>query len=235
MSANKNSRRPTVARVLAKGGSAALRASERMSETGGPSLAGDRWIEWSFCLARLADGPGTTMDFGADIGFLSLAAAQRGHRVVAFDRLPSSLQYEHELVTHVQGDILEAPPKEQTFDQILNCSSVEHVGLGGRYGSPDEPDGDLQAMAIMRGLLAPTGRMIMTVPVGQDMICNPFHRIYGRDRLDRLTADFAIAEQQYWRKRSSDEHWMQVDRDEALSEVGSERFYALGLFVLTSG
>lgn len=235
MPAQRSNRRPVVARALAKGGSAALRAAERFSENGGPTLAGDRWVEWSFCLARLADGPGDTMDFGADIGFLSLAAAQRGHRVIAFDRLPSSLEYEHDLVTHVQGDILEDAPGDRAFDQILNCSSVEHVGLGGRYGSPDAPEGDLQAMDIMRGLLAPGGRMIMTVPVGRDMICNPFHRIYGTDRLERLTAGYEVAEEQYWRKPPGEPRWRHVDRAEALSEVGSERFYALGLFVLTTG
>ena len=68
------------------------------------TLAGDRWVEWSFCFARLADGPGTTLDFGADIGFLSLAAAQRGHDVVALDRLHDRRSdYDHERVEFRAG------------------------------------------------------------------------------------------------------------------------------------
>jgi len=190
-------------------------------------------VEWSFCAARLSSGEGRTLDFGADIGFLALAAAHRGHQVIAFDRLPSSLEYTHERVTAVQGDILESPPDGQ-FDQIINCSSIEHVGLGGRYGSPDARDGDLRAMQVLRDLLRPGGCMILTVPVGRDLICQPYHRIYGEERLPRLLDGYAVAESQFWRKDPARRQWVASPRESALMEVGSERFYALGLFVLTS-
>jgi len=79
--------------ALAVAGDLALRASAAVAVTDqAPGLAGDRWVEWSFCMARLAVGDGRTLDFGADVGFLSLAAAQRGHDVVALDRMPSELQ-----------------------------------------------------------------------------------------------------------------------------------------------
>jgi SAM-dependent methyltransferase len=207
------------------------RVSQRLAAGSGPSLQGDRWVEWSFCMARLAEGPGTTLDFGADIGFLSLAAAQRGHDVIALDREPSALDYEHERVTHVQGDILKRPLADRRFDQIVNCSSVEHVGLAGRYGSFEAADGDIDGMAILRELLAPGGRMILTVPVGRDRVCPPLHRIYGEERLPRLTAGYDLAEEQYWRKA---ERWVPTDRATALGTEGSESFYSLGLFVLTS-
>ena len=207
------------------------RASQRVTATSdAPSLAGDRWVEWSFCMARMEDGPGRTMDFGADIGFLSLAAAQRGHQVIALDREPSSLQYEHPRVKHVRADILEWDP-EQPFDQIVNCSSVEHVGLAGRYGSTDQTDGDLRAMERMSRMLKPGGRMILTIPVGQDLIVPPQHRIYGEDRLPRLIESFEVTEEQYWRKAGS--HWTETDRANALATPGSRSFYSLGLFVLS--
>jgi hypothetical protein len=38
-----------------------------------------------------------------------------------------------------------------------NCSSVDHVGLAGRYGSFEDRGGDLKAMAIMRDLLERRG------------------------------------------------------------------------------
>ena len=143
------------------------------ADDGRPTLAGDRWVEWSFCFARLADGPGRTLDFGADIGFLSLAAAQRGHDVVALDRVQIRPGYHHERVEFRHADILDRPLEGERFDQILNCSSVEHVGLAGRYDSTDAPDGDLEAMAIMREALEPGGRMVMTIPVGRDLVCPP--------------------------------------------------------------
>ena len=111
--------------------------SQRLATGGSATLAGDRWVEWSFCMARLAEGPGRTLDFGADVGFLSLAAAQRGHVVVALDRLALAPAFHHERVEFLQADILDRPLSGQEFDQILNCSSVEHVGLAGRYESTD--------------------------------------------------------------------------------------------------
>lgn len=211
-------------------GDIALRASRRVAATtDAPSLEGDRWVEWSFCMARMTDGPGRTMDFGADIGFLSLAAAQRGHDVTALDREPSSLQYRHPRVTHVRSDILAWEPGEP-FDQIVNCSSVEHVGLAGRYGSYEESDGDIRAMERMSGMLNPGGRMILTIPVGRDLVVPPQHRIYGEERLPRLIKHFETVEEQYWRKAAT--HWEQCDRATALATQGSRSFYSLGLFVL---
>jgi len=211
----------------------AQRLSRRLASQDGPSLSGDRWVEWSFCMSRLADGPGRTLDFGADIAFLSLAAAQRGHDVVALDRLPSSAEFDHARVSLLQADILAHDFGEERFDQIINCSSVEHVGLGGRYGSSEASDGDLEAMAALRAALAPEGRMILTIPVGRDRVAAPLHRIYGEDRLPRLLDGFAPVEEQYWRK--DDDRWQQTDRARALDVEGSEAFYALGLFVLRAG
>jgi Caenorhabditis protein of unknown function, DUF268 len=224
--------RPGVTRALARAGQLAAGAAQRLESDSGPTLQGDRWVEWSFCFARLAEGPGTTLDFGADIGFLSLAAAQRGHDVVALDRMPSALDYSHPRVRPLQGDILDAPLRGQSFDQVINCSSVEHVGLAGRYGSRPEPDGDLRAMAALRELLAEGGRQILTIPVGRDMVCAPLHRIYGEQRLPLLLEGYEIVEEQYWRKDPGQALWVQDSRDAALATQGSERFYSLGLFVL---
>jgi SAM-dependent methyltransferase len=217
------------ARFLALAAAAATAASRRLDGSASSTLQGDRSVEWSFCVARLAEGPGSTLDFGADTGFLALAAAQRGHDVIALDRLPPALEYVHERVTSVQADILERPLSDRRFDQIVNCSSVEHVGLAGRYGSADTPDGDLEAMAVLRDLLAPDGRMLMTVPVGQDLVCPPLHRIYGAKRLPRLLEGYEVEEEQYWAKHAA---WERTDREKALATRGSRSFYSLGLFVL---
>lgn len=218
--------------LLSVGGNLALQASRRIGDRDGATLVGDRWIEWSFCLARLADGPGTTLDFGADVGFLSLGAAQRGHDVVALDRMPPAVEYRHPRVSVLQADILERPLEGRQFDQIVNCSSVEHVGLSGRYGSFEHPDGDLEAMAIMRDLLKADGRMILTIPVGRDLVCAPLHRIYGHRRLPQLIAGYSVEEAQYWRRDTAAAAWVELDREDALQTEGSAWFYALGLLVL---
>ena len=131
----------------------------------------------------------------------------------------------------MQADILDHRFGGRSFDQIINCSSVEHVGLAGRYGSSNASEGDLDAMRIMRPLLAPEGRMLLTVPVGRDMVCAPMHRIYGETRLPRLLAGYKCVEEQYWRK-GTQRRWVRSDRVTALATEGSASFYSLGLFVL---
>jgi SAM-dependent methyltransferase len=224
--------RSVAARALSTAASGAVRASQRIASDGsGPGLQGDRAVEWSFCMARLTDGPGTTLDFGAGVGPLSLCAAQRGHEVIALDRVPLTLDYAHEAITLVQADILDRPLEGSRFDQIINCSSVEHVGLAGRYGSFAAAEGDLEAMEIMRSMLVSGGKMILTIPVGRDMVCAPRHRIYGRTRLPRLLDSYERIEEQYWCKNPR-RGWVQTDPGTAFATEGSESFYSLGLFVL---
>jgi hypothetical protein len=88
-------------------------------------------------------------------------------------------------------------------------------------------------MGVMRGTMVPEGRMILTIPVGRDLVPAPLHRIYGDARLPRLLDGFATLEEQYWQKDGG--LWRQTERGRALDVVGSESFYALGLFVLGLG
>jgi hypothetical protein len=226
--------RDVSAKALAVAGNVALQTSGKIaSRNGQPNLQGDRIVEWSFVVARLRDGPAVTLDFGADTAFLSLAAAQRGHHVVALDRLPDPRDFRHERVEYVQADILDRPLGDRRFDQIVNCSSIEHVGLAGRYGSGERPDGDLEAMAILRNLLADGGTMILTIPVGRDLVCAPAHRIYGNERLPRLLDGYNVDEAQFWHKDAG--LWQQTDSESALATEGSIAFYSLGLFVVSHG
>src|SRR5947199_80406 len=81
-------------------------------------------------------------------------------------------------------------------------------------------EGDLTAMTVLREALAPAGRMILTIPVGRDMVCPPLHRIYGEQRLPRLLDGFTVVEQQFWHKH--DGRWRQVARSSALATAGGE-------------
>jgi hypothetical protein len=85
----------------------------------------------------------------------------------------------------------------------------------------------------MADLLAESGRMILTIPVGQDAVFSPQHRIYGEERLPRLLERYRPVEEQYWAKDGP--QWKLVERAAALGTEGSESFYSLGLFVLGRG
>jgi len=220
----------------------ALRAFERKAaavRVPALNLYGDREIEWSFIAARLPAGPGRALDFGASSGELSMLAAQRGFQVLAVDLGPERFPWRHPAVEFLQANILETDLPFESFDVVLNCSTVEHVGLRGRYGvAQGESDGDLSTMRKFLQLLKPGGTMLMTIPCGRDTTIIPWHRVYGEERLPRLLAGFCVREQSYWVKQR-DNRWRPCGRDTALSFKPTSHAksaalcsYALGCFVL---
>src|SRR3990172_11938288 len=144
-------------------------------------LAGDREVEYAFVAAHVPDTPGTALDFGCGNAPIGLVAAFKGYTVLALDLTPVQWTFVNPAITFHQADINTYPLGSQRFDVILTCSTVEHVGLAGRYGSLEDPNGDLKAMRLLRTLLKPGGRMLLTIPVGQDQVCRPYHRIYGAE------------------------------------------------------
>jgi SAM-dependent methyltransferase len=204
-----------------------------------PNLAGDRDVEWSWTAAHMPDGPGEALDFGAGSGFLSFIAAQRRFRVTAIDLGTVQWPYIHSGIKFVRGDILKLSLAETQFDLIINCSTVEHVGLAGRYGvTQDNPDGDIEAMARLRALMKPDAIMLCTIPVGQDAVFAPLTRIYGIKRLPKLLEGFTVEKEDFWVK-DNENRWIEANKEAALgfkAEAGSwnplKNVYALGCFVL---
>ncbi|CAI7755237.1 unnamed protein product [Closterium sp. NIES-54] len=82
-------------------------------------------------------------------------------------------------------NIAELDASDETFDVVASYSSLEHDGLG-RYGDPLNPDGDLQRMAKIRGLLTPGGLFFLGLPVGNDTLVFNAHRVYGPIRMPLL-------------------------------------------------
>ena len=108
-----------------------IKQSVRKQSTNSINLSGDREIEWSFIISRFLEGPGEVLDFGASFGHLSISAAQKGYHVLALDLDPEQFQWKHPNVDFLCGDLLTVDLPTRHFDLILNCSSVEHVGLQG--------------------------------------------------------------------------------------------------------
>lgn len=207
-------------------------ARARRATTPAVNLAGDREIEWSWVAAQMPSGPGEALDFGPGGSYLGLIAAQRGFNVTAVDLATVNWWYRHHRLRFMQGDILKLPLPKEHFDLVINCSTVEHVGLVGRYGVTERlTDGDLGAMAQLASLIKPNGVMLMTIPVGIDAVFVPLHRVYGQQRLPRLLAGYAIESEEYWVK-NNENRWVLSSKEDALSREPQERLYGLGCFVL---
>ena len=186
----------------------------------------------------MPSGPGEALDFGPGGSHLALIAAQRGFDVTAVDLEPVTWPYVHPGLRFIRGDILKLPLPEEHFDLVINCSTVEHVGLAGRYGVTEgRPDGDLEAMARLGELMKSGGVMLLVVPVGQDAVFAPLHRVYGKQRLPRLLDGYSVEKEAFWVK-DWENRWVLRDRETALnfeaSVAGSalQNVYALGCLVL---
>jgi SAM-dependent methyltransferase len=199
-------------------------------------LIGDRDVEWSFIASRLPCGPGHALDFGCGGTYLSLIAARRGFQVAALDLESDVAHWQHPNRRFVQGDLLVAELADASFDLVINCSSVEHVGLVGRYGVLKPlGDGDLEAMRKLRSLMKPGATQLLTIPVGRDSVFPPWHRVYGRSRLPMLLDGYVVEHEEFWCK-SLNQGWALCDREEALEFVPEwdekRRIYSLGCFIL---
>jgi SAM-dependent methyltransferase len=198
-----------------------------------PNLKSERDVEHSWIAANLPEGPGLALDFGCGPFWLGLLAARKGFSVTAINLEPVIWYYEHPSLKFLQGDILKLTLPSDHYDLIINCSSIEHVGLAGRYGvTVSRPDGDIEAMGVLRTLLKPGKVMLLTLPVGRDQVFNPLHRVYGQDRLPKLLEGWKIQKNEFWVKDSLN-RWITVEQSVALSMKPVKHCYGLGLFVLT--
>jgi SAM-dependent methyltransferase len=202
------------------------------------NILGDRAIEWAFVIEHLPAGPGRCLDFGPGGSPLAGHAARRGLEVLALDR-DATDWHDQPGVTFVHADLFALNWPPGGFDVIINCSTVEHVGIPGRYGVTEfQPIADLNAMAILRRLLMPGGVMLLTIPLGHDALFAPLCRVYGAERLPRLLDGFRVDIARY-RIKDEANHWRDCPRKAALDEAASveswdpaDNLYALGCFVL---
>ncbi len=203
------------------------------------NIDGERHVEWSFLSSVMPDGPGEAMDFGCENGYMSLLAAEKGFRVLALDLEQQNFVFQHANIKFRLGDFLKLDLPENHFDLVVNCSSVEHVGVAGRYGiTAQQDDGDLEAVRKFAKVLKTGGLLIMTAPCGKDAVMAPWCRVYGPERLPRLLAPLRLEKERYWVKDEQN-RWTEVDRRSALSFEPRHDpanphgcSYALGGFVL---
>jgi hypothetical protein len=214
-------------------------SGEKTSAPRIPNLEGDRDIEWTWIQAQIPNGSGQALDFGTGSSHLALHAALCGYHVLSIDLLPVERWYTHPRIEYRQMDLLKAELPEAFFDLVLNCSTIEHVGLSGRYGVTESiPDGDIQAMRLLQQSMKPGALMLMTIPVGLDRVFQPLCRVYGERRLPMLIQGFTALKQDFWMKDDAN-RWLPSSQEAALKSIPSagawdyrQNFYALGCFVL---
>jgi hypothetical protein len=113
---------------------------------------------------------------------MGLIAVRKRFNVTAVDIESVKWFYKHPNFKFIQGDIFKLEFSPAYFDLIINYSTIEHVGLAGRYEVIESrPDGDIEAMKILKTILKLNGIMLLTIPVGRDKgLCSSASCLWSR-------------------------------------------------------
>lgn len=121
-----------------------------------------------------------------------------------------------------------------SYDIVVLCSTIEHVGLAGRYGSQSMEDGDIKTLEKVERLLNPGGILILTIPYGVEKTIKPLHRVYNKNsKLLKLVMDnekFEVLTEEFYKNSEKNNIWQNCTEEEAHKVRPSEDNYALGLF-----
>lgn len=115
----------------------------------------------------------------------------------------NKLTYDHEQIYVEKQRINEKKAFYQKFDFIITLSSLDHDGLG-RYGDDICPYNDLYAMSQLKKMLTNNGKLVLTLPIGLDMLVWNVMRIYGPSRLPLMLRGWDIVDTKGWDKKRLD-------------------------------
>lgn len=127
----------------------------------------------------LAGQPAWLLDVGSTallVGLLSLMVP-----VVSVDVRPLAVTLPN--LTCKRGDVTALPFGDGEAPMVSSLSVVEHVGLG-RYGDALDPRGSERACRELARVLAPGGRLLLSVPVADAPVTLfNMHRLLSREQV----------------------------------------------------
>ena len=150
----------------------------------------ERAVEIPIAKALLDDHAGARV---LEVGNVLAHYIEAGHPVVdKYERAPGV----------VNVDVLDLAPTEP-LDLILSVSTLEHVGWD---DTPRDPARAVHAVAHLKGLLAPDGLLLATVPVGYNPHLVDAIRC-GRAGFDEVAAMVRVGRGMRWREVPVDTAW----------------------------
>lgn len=124
-----------------------------------------------------------------------------------------------------QGSILALPFSDNSVPSLSCLHVAEHIGLG-RYGDPLDPEGTKKAARELARVLAPTGDLYFSVPVGKPRVCFNAHRIHSPQHVLDFFHDLQLVQF----SGIDDEGTFEQDME---PDVLADAAYACGLFHFT--
>lgn len=189
----------------------------------------DRDFEYPWVIENLDLKKGKLLDIGSTVGDM---LNELTPKEVEVSTLNLYLGEDIKDVKQIEGDIRNTDLRSDVFDCITCISTLEHIGVSGRYGVEEDTYGDLKAMKEMLRLLKKNGKLLLTVPYGAKDVL-PINKLYNRNRTEKLFEGYKVLKEEYLKYNRKYGIWLNVSEEEAASTVWEDnRWYSLGLFVL---
>lgn len=132
-------------------------------------------------------------------------------------------------IKFIKGDIRETKFQDNYFDCVICVSTLEHIGVPGRYKCDNDPNGDIRAMNEIHRILNPDGILLVTIPYGNIDIL-PINRLYNKGKVEKLFENFIIKECKYLKYFNKWDLWLEVEEEEASkSKMANRDWYSLAL------
>jgi 2-polyprenyl-3-methyl-5-hydroxy-6-metoxy-1,4-benzoquinol methylase len=168
---------------------------------GTPIEATDRYVEVPFVLRNLPKPPAKVLDVGCSGSMFPLILQAIGYETTGIDQRPHEAK---EMFHFVNADICVYSDTTK-YDCITCISTLEHIGIGGRYGCKDSGKADYIALKNMAGKLKPKGYILMTIPIDDFYsVVKPYLRFYDYERVTDMLcfAGLKIARKEIYQKNN---------------------------------
>lgn len=123
------------------------------------------------------------------------------------------------------GNLLSLNFDDNSIESISCLHVIEHIGLE-RYGDPFDAKGDLKAIAELKRVIKPGGRLFLAIPMGEiPRIQYNAHRIYSYDSFIANFPNFTLIDFSF--VTDSGEFI-----ESAIAQSTHKQFYGCGCFTL---
>jgi SAM-dependent methyltransferase len=136
-----------------------------------------------------ARAPALHVDVGSSVLNISVLSAHVPTVFVDYRPLKTHLSNLHAIA----GTVVSLPFAAHGISSLSCMHVLEHIGLG-RYGDPIDPDGSRKAAMELARVLAPGGRLYLTVPVGRSRVCFNAHRVFAPQEIPAMFPGLRLAD-----------------------------------------
>lgn len=183
----------------------------------------DRHYERTFVLRNLPPPPCIVLDVGCGLPENVSYMLKGGYLVYGLDvrALPSNYILPYGFY-FIEGDVRKTILPDALVDVVTCVSSLEHVGVAGRYGVIEEDkEGDRKAMSEMKRVLKDRGLLLLTTHFGVRAVYEGLHRVYDEEQIRGLTQGFSVEAEEYYCREEVEPYrypthdWRPCEKEEA--------------------